>query len=319
MPNTELPAPAPASDPIPAPDDPESRAGAAATAAAARRLSPRARFLLFLASVAAVGVPLITWYLTYFGRPLADDEIMRRLTEPDVKPRDIQHALNLLVDRVERRESAARQFHGPVAALASHREAEIRVEAALVMGGDSSSEPFHEALARLLADPEPRPRYQAALALSNFGDRKAAPVLRAMLWPCEVRAPRAGRLGPMLAGGEPVNVGAALCRILPTSTDDGGDGVDVRAPVKGTVQSVRRRQGEAVAEGDTLLSLAPPDDQVAQALLALRRVGGREELEEVERIASGSRGFPAWVAKEAAETKRLIAERLAAADGGSGE
>ena len=62
------------------------------------------------------------------------------------------------------------------------------------MGQDRNYAPFHEALLKLIHDPQPMVRRNAALSLAVFGDPAARPELVAMLRPFTVNAP--GRRAP---------------------------------------------------------------------------------------------------------------------------
>ena len=75
------------------------------------------------------------------------------------------------------------QWYEIVAQLSEHPSPQVRVTAAWVMGQDSTSELFHNALLDMLHDDEVLVRRNAALALVRFGDKKGLKELRTMLAP----------------------------------------------------------------------------------------------------------------------------------------
>ena len=73
---------------------------------------------------------------------------------------------------------------------ASSPNLELRQTAAWLMGQDRNYAPFHEALLRLVHDPEPMVRRNAALGLAAFGDPAARPEFS----PCSGPIPSRRRL-----------------------------------------------------------------------------------------------------------------------------
>lgn len=122
-----------------------------------------------LAALAALSVPFLFWYQTWFGRPLSDAEMARDL-RLDARPRDTQHALSLLAAAMARGDDGARRWYPRILALSRHPEPVIRAMAAWVMGQDNQAVLFHEALLGELQDPAEVVRRNAALALVRFGD-----------------------------------------------------------------------------------------------------------------------------------------------------
>ena len=78
------------------------------------------------------------------------------------------------------------------------------------MGQDRNYAPFHEALLRLVHDPQPMVRRNAALGLAGFGDAAARPELIAMLRPFTIAAPAAGTVKYRLKLGDYVNPGTLV-------------------------------------------------------------------------------------------------------------
>ena len=146
----------------------------------AGRIGPFYTALVLLALVACVVVPFFFWQGTWFGRPLQDDELTHFLTDPD-KSRRVQHGLVQIAERMERSDPKVAQWYEIVAQLSEHPGSEVRVTAAWVMGQDSTSQLFHDALLDLLRDDEVLVRRNAALSLVRFGDREGLEELRAML------------------------------------------------------------------------------------------------------------------------------------------
>ena len=146
----------------------------------AGRIGPLQTALVLLALVACVVVPFYFWQGTWFGRPLQDDELTQFLTDPD-KSRRVQHGLVQIAERMERGDPEVTQWYEIVAQLSEHPGSEVRVTAAWVMGQDSTSQLFHNALLDLLRDDEVLVRRNAALSLVRFGDREGLEELRAML------------------------------------------------------------------------------------------------------------------------------------------
>src|ERR1044072_6736830 len=130
---------------------------------AGRRRTPRP---LAVVAILFVVVPFLTWYWTWFGRSLSDEEIEKYLGEG--KPRHAQHALSQIAERIEKGDADAARWNAKVTGLASNPSPDVRMTAAWVMGVEHKSEEFRESLARLLEDPEPVLRRNAALAAGGL-------------------------------------------------------------------------------------------------------------------------------------------------------
>src|SRR5580704_7345584 len=100
-----------------------------------------------------VVIPFISWYGTWFGRPLSNSQISEYLDD-SVKYRHVQQALEQIVDRIGKHDPAAKQWYAKVAALSSHPAPEVRKTAAWAMQYDPTSEEFHSAL-RAMGRPGP--------------------------------------------------------------------------------------------------------------------------------------------------------------------
>ena len=255
----------------------------------------RAYLLIALFAMALVLFPFLFWYYTWFGRKLSDSDIDAYFADRS-KPRHIQHALVQVGERMSQGRNASR-WYPRVLEDASSPNLEIRQTAAWIMGQDRAYAPFHEALLKLIHDPQPMVRRNAALGLAAFGDPSSRPELVAMLHPFTVRASSAGAVRYRLKLGDYVNPGTLLARV--------GD-TEVRAPAPGEVRSLEKREGEQVAPGDALAELGVDKNHVWEALRALYLVGTPEDLEDVERFVRPVPGLPESVARQATLTVQAI-------------
>src|SRR5215831_9143129 len=195
---------------------------------ASRRPGKRAYLLITGFALLLVLFPFLFWYGTWFGRRLTDRQIDEYLNDAS-KPRHGQHALVQIGERLSRGDTRARRWYPKVVELSQSKLVELRQTTAWIMGQDHRYQPFHDALVKLTADPEPMVRRNAALALSNFQDPAALPVLREMLRPYTLPAPSAGTLRYRLKIGEYVNPGTMVGHI--------GE-AEVRSPLPGEVRSL---------------------------------------------------------------------------------
>jgi HEAT repeat protein len=271
-------------------------------AAAVRRRSSWP--LIFLAALFIIA-PFLTWYGTWFGRSLSDAEIEEYLAD-EKKPRHIQHALAQIEERMSKGDAGAKRWYPQIIAVAGNPVAELRKTSAYLMSYDNTSEEFHGALLRLLADSQPTVRRQAALSLVKFQDRRALSELRAMLTDYAVAAPFEGTMESVLSEGSIVREGTLMARI----TQAGGASQEVRSPLPGKIISVATSEGARVALGETLFRIAPDGQFVWEALRALYLVGEREDLPTVERYASGSEAVSEQIKQQAAQTAKAIRSRL---------
>jgi HEAT repeat protein len=249
-------------------------------------------------------VPFWTWYGTWFGRPLNDEQIARYLGGQG-KPRQTQHALLQIEQRLRKGDPAAKRWYPQVASLAGHPVPEIRLTAAWVMGQDNTFEGFHQALLRLLEDGEPMVRRNAALGLVRFQDQRGHPELMKMLQPFAIQAPGEGTATVRLKEGEPVTAGALVARLH----RPGAAALDVRSPLPGYVSAVKVQREAQVMAGQELVVLAPDKGQVWEALRALYLVGQPGDLPEVERYARGVADMPDRIKQQAALTAGAIRKR----------
>ena len=259
----------------------------------------RAYLLITVFALLLVLFPFLFWYFTWFGRKLTDDQIGEYLGDR-AKPRHAQHALVQLGERMARHDPGVTRWYPQVVGLAGSPLIELRQTAAWIMGQDHTYAPFHEALLKLIADPQPMVRRNAALALSNFGDAAARPELLAMLRPYTILSPAAGVVQYRLKLGEYVNPGTLVAHV---------GAVEVRSPLPGEVRDLTRRSGSTVATGDPLVDISADKEHVWEALRALWTVGTSDDLEEVQRYARGASSMPEKVQEQALLTEREIKAR----------
>jgi hypothetical protein len=249
-------------------------------------------------------VPFLTWYGTWFGRKLSDEDTGRYLTE-ESNPRHVQHALLQVAERLDQKDSSVRKWYPQLVKLSGSSMTELRSMVAWVMGKDTRAKEFHSALLVLIADREPIVRFNAAPALAAFGDKQARPELRAMLQDFSVVSPGEGTIGSVLAEGAPARAGALLARL----TLPGGEMREIRAPVPGRISRVLVGEGAKVKTGDELLLLSPDAESVWEALRGLLLVGESDDLPLVRKYAGGERGIPEKVKEQAAQTALAIQAR----------
>ena len=259
---------------------------------------------LVVVALLFVVVPSLTWYLTWFGRSLTDEELTRYLS--DSNPRHAQHALSQLAERIEKRDASASRWNAQVITLSQSSTPDLRMTAAWVMGLEHKSEEFRASLARLLEDPEPIVRRNAALALVRFGDARSRPELLAMLRPYAVKSASDGTALTALTEGTRVKRGSLLIKFKNHS----GELEEIRSPLPGEIARALVKDGESFASGSDLFVLAPDAEQARDALLGLYYVGGAEDLAEVERYAtSGVEGAPEDLKAKAAQVAEAIKRR----------
>jgi len=250
-------------------------------------------------------IPFISWYGTWFGRPLSDAKMTEYLHDQN-KPRNVQHALAQLGNRMIDRDQSVKRFYPDVIAVSQHPQAEVRMTAAWVMGQDNAYEDFHSALRPLLQDPSPGVRHNAALGLVRFGDSSGRHELIAMLEPYAVRSESAG-IVELIIKEEGIAIAAhgPLARVK----HDDGNTIEIHAPEAGRVESVLVANGSKVEAGSELMTLSPSTEQVWEALRALYLVGQPEDIPYVQRYTRPSATMPDNVLKQAASTLEAIRDR----------
>ncbi len=266
-------------------------------------LGARWTFAILILAFLFVLMPFLFWNATWFGRPLTDAQLGKALSNRS-HPREIQHALTQIETRIEAGDPSVRRWYPQVVALASDRIDEIRVTDAWVMGQDTKSAEFHAALLPMLADPNPMVRRNAALSLVRFGDDSGHAQIVAMLRPYQMPAPFAGKLETRLKPGDVVNPGTLLAHI-----ESGRESREVRANVPGTLENWLVPNGSAIAMGQPIVSLAPSESMVWEALRALYLVGRPDDLPDVERYARGVDGMSSHISEQAQATAQATRSR----------
>lgn len=261
-------------------------------------------FPFIILAVLFVVVPFLTWYLTWFNRPLSDETISQYLSD-EKNVRHVQHALTLVEEKIEKGDPNAKRWYPQIAALSESKVVEIRKTVAWVMGQDNRAEEFHAGLLKLLGDENPAVRRNAAVQLVRFSDASGRAELRAILQPYDLRTPVEGTITSVLIAGGMVSENSLVARIATIQNQT----VELRSPLAGRLISVAAREGERVSAGDVILTIAPDPDFVYEALRALWFVGEADDLSDVERYAQGVEGMPERVKQQAAQTMKAIRSR----------
>src|SRR5438128_46070 len=258
---------------------PNGKDSQAAAVSNSRR--PNNLWLIIIAALFII-VPFLTWYLTWFGRTLSDEDVATYLAD-EKNPRHMQHALSQVAERIERHDPQVKKFYPQVIALSRNPIAEIRKTTAWVMGQDNSSEEFHQALLTLLNDAEPLVRRNAALQLVRFGDASGRPELRAMLQSFETKSPIAGTIVSVLSQRTKISAGGLLARIR----DSSNIVQEFRSPLDGSIGTLSVKEGESVDVGQPIAWLIPDRATMSDALQALAYVGTKEDLPLIETFSQG--------------------------------
>ncbi len=258
---------------------------------------------LIIVAALFIIVPFLTWYLTWFGRGLSDQELTTYLSDQN-NPRHIQHALLQVEAKIEKGEPAAKQFYPQIINASKSSVAEVRKTAAWVMGADNKSDDFHNALLPLLKDDDPLVRRNAALQLVRFGDASGRDQLRAMLQPYEAKPTIPGTIVGMLPPGSTIRAGGMLARIKDASNNL----YEFRSPVDGKIAAPGVvNQGDQITANQTIARLVPDQATVVDALRALAYVGTKEDLPLIEETAQNNN--TAEISAQASQTLKAIHTR----------
>ena len=262
---------------------------------------------ILVLAFAFVLMPFLLWYSTTFTRPLTDAEVTKYLNDAE-HPRNAQHALSRIADRIESPDPvvriSARQWYPEVVRLSEQGIDQLRVTAAWVMGQDNQSPEFHAALLKQLQDPNPMVRRNAALSLVRFDDTSGHDIITAMLDTHTMSAPYSGIVSVRIKPGEAINPGTLLGHIKVS-----GQQTEVRSNVPGTIRQWIATDGSEIQAGQPMLLIDPSSDVVWESLRALYLIGQKEDLPAVSRYARGSAGMPPQVQKQAELTAQAIAAR----------
>jgi len=268
-----------------------------------RRRTPGSGPILLLASL-FVAATFLAWYFSWFGRELSHDDISKYLVD-EKNPRHVQHALLQIQQRMERGDPEAKTWYPQLITLSGSPETEFRLTVAWLMGFDNQSQEFHQALSKLLRDPEPIVRRNAALALLRFNDGSGREELLAVLRPYSVKAPVDGVVASSMHDGATVARRTLLARIQQPN----GDVVGLRSPLPGRVGRISKPNGSQVARDDELVSLNSDEDSVWEALRGLALAGTAEDLPLVQSYADSDE-VSGRIKEQAGLTAKAINRRL---------
>ena len=243
---------------------------------------PGSKPILFLA-ILFVAATCLAWYFSWFGRELSDADISKYLAD-EKNPRHVQHALLQVQQRMERGDTSAKNWYPRLVTLSGNPETEFRLTVAWLMGFDNKSQEFHDALLKLLRDPEPIVRRNAALALVRFEDSSGREELLSMLKPYVLKAPADGVVASSMHEGSTVARRTPLARIQMQD----GKVVELRSPLPGRVEKMMKPNGSTVSRDDDLMSLNSDEDTVWEALRALAIVGTKDDLPLIQSYAGSS-------------------------------
>jgi HEAT repeat protein len=270
-------------------------------------LKRRWLFVILAMTFLFVLMPFLFWQATWFGKPLNDAQLQKSLADRE-HPREIQHALSQVADRMLARDTftrdSARQFYPQVVQIAQNGQDELRLTAAWVMGQDNSVSDFRQELLRLLQDPNPMVRRNAALGLVRFGDASGLAEIRSMLQPSAIGAPEAGVLEQRLKPGESINPGTLLGRIR-----SGNSTSELRSQIPGIIRQWVVPDKAAVTKGQPILRVDPSVSEIWESLRALYLIGQLEDLPAIEEIARGGSDIPANVRQQGELTATAIRSR----------
>lgn len=238
--------------------------------------------ILLLAAL-FVAATFLAWYFSWFGRGLSDEKITEYLADLE-KPRHVQHALLQVQQRIERGDGNVKQWYPQLITLSGNPETEFRLTVAWLMGFDNKSKEFHDALLKLLQDPEPIVRRNAALALVRFEDHSGREELLSVLRPYSLKSPADGVVASSLQDGATVARRALLARIQQTD----GKVVEIRSPLPGKINKVLKANASTVARDEEVLSLNSDEDSIWESLRALALIGTADDVPLVQSYAEST-------------------------------
>ena len=268
------------------------------------RMSTRNRLLFFLTAWLIVLMPFLFWWNTWFGRQLSDKQLTEYLRD-EKHPRHIQHALVQLGERMSRGDVSLQRWYPEAVRLATYPVEEVRNTDAWVMGQDTSSSGFHEALLKMLGDSSLTVRGNAALSLVRFGDASGRPQILELLQPAKVIAPRNGTVTDTGVVGSAIRGGGLVAKL------QYGDRAteELRSPISGRIRSISGHEGLQVSAGQEIATIAPDAEQVWEALRALYLIGQPEDIAAVLPYERELPDIPDHVRQQAIKTERAIRER----------
>jgi biotin carboxyl carrier protein len=269
-----------------------------------RSMSRTQKILFFVTGWLIVLMPFLFWWNTWFGRHLSDQQITEFLHD-DKKPRHIQHALVQLGDRMSHADVTAKQWYPDLVRLAANPVQEIRNTDAWVMGQDATGAGFHEALLKMLQDPEPMVRGNAALSLVRFGDATGRPQIVALLQPAQITAPATGHIVDADRPGTAIHQGGLIAKL---AVEGSPQPAEIRSPIPGRIRTVAAT-GANIAAGQEVAVIDPGTEQIWEALRALYLVGQPEDLPAIRPYERDVPDVSNDVRRQAEETEKAIQAR----------
>ena len=265
-------------------------------------------YLILAVMFLFVLMPYLIWQATWFGKPLNDKQMADAFADTE-HPRNAQHALSQVADRMESPDPAVRMTAKPwypqAIAAATSSESALRSTAAWVMGKDPSVPEFHDELKKLLVDSDPMVQRNAALSLVRFGDVSGHDMIVSMLKPWLQTTPVEGKLSTRLTPGETVNVGTLIGRI-----ETPGGKVEIRTKMPGTIDQWVVKDGTPVTVNQPIAELDPAADVVLNALAALYFIGHENDISAIAPYLRNISGMPLSVSQQAKLTIDAIHTRM---------
>jgi hypothetical protein len=266
-------------------------------------MSRTQKLLFFVTAWLICLMPFLFWWNTWFGRKLSDQQVREYLHDTK-KPRHIQQALVQVGERITRRDATAKNWYPELVRLAADPVEEVRNTDAWVMGQDTASAGFHEALLKLLSDPSPMVRGNAALSLVRFGDASGRLQILALLQPAQIASPESGRIIDADRPGTAIHQGGLIAKL-----EYGQKQIaEIRSPIPGRIRSVAGT-GANVAAGVEVAVVDPANEQVWEALRALYLIGQLEDLPAIRPYERDVPDVSNDVRQQATETEQAIRKR----------
>jgi hypothetical protein len=258
---------------------------------------------ILIVAVLFVAATFLAWYFSWFGRGLSDADISKYLAD-DKNPRHVQHALLQVQQRMERGDPSAKNWYPQLVTLSGNPETEFRLTVAWLMGFDNKAPEFHDALLKLLRDPEPIVRRNAALALVRFEDGSGREELVSVLRPYVLKAPADGVVMSSMHEGSTVARRTLLARV----EEPDGKVVELRSPLPGRIEKIAKPNGSQVKRDEDLMAINSDEQSVWEALRGLALVGTVEDLPLIQSYAN-SNDVSKRVKEQASLTAQAISHR----------
>jgi HEAT repeats len=259
---------------------------------------------ILLLAVLFVAATFLAWYFSWFGRGLSDADISKYLAD-EKNPRHVQHALLQVQQRMERGDPSAKNWYPQLVTLSANPETEFRLTVAWLMGFDNKALEFHDALLKLLKDPEPIVRRNAALALVRFEDSSGREELISVLRPYVLKAPADGVVMSSMHEGSTVARRTLVARI----EEPDGKAVELRSPLPGRIEKIVKANGSQVKRDEDVVTINSDEQSVWEALRGLALVGTAEDLPLIRSYAE-SNDASKRVKEQASLTAQAVNHRL---------